>query len=101
MSASGTVVGVAVGPGVAVGDDDAGSDAITILWEEVVRGTGADTTAGIDVAVSVGVGVGDSNPTREEVEATIGVTVGSSTAIFVGNGVKVEVTVRVSSFTAV
>ena len=107
VSASATGVGVAVGAGVAVGGDDAGSDAITILWEEVVGGTGADTTAGIDVAVSVGVrklvgvGVKDSSPTREEVEATIGVTVGSSTAIFVGNGVKVEVTVRASSFTAV
>ena len=70
MSDSGTGVGVAVGAGVAVGGDDAGTDAITILWEEVVGGTGVDTTDGIDVAASVGVGklvevgVGDSSPAR-------------------------------------
>ena len=98
---SATGVGVAVGAGVAVGGDDTGADAITILWVEVVGGTGVDTTDGIDVAVSVGVGVDDSSPTGEEVETKFGVTVGSSIAIFVGNGVKVEVAVRVSSFTAV
>ena len=107
VSDSGTGIGVAVGAGVAIGGDDAGADAITILWEEVVGGTGVDTTDGIDVAVSVGVGglvgvgVDDSSPTGEEVETKFGVTVGSSIAIFVGNGVKVEVAVRVSSFTAV
>ena len=97
----------ATGVGVAVGGDDAGADAITILWVEVVGGTGVDTTDGIDVAVSVGVGglvgveVDDSSPTGEEVETKVGVTIGRSTAIFVDNGVKVEVAVRVSSFTAV
>ena len=104
---SATGVGVAVGAGVAVGGDDTGADAITILWVEVVGGTGVDTTDGIDVAVSVGVGelvgvgVDDSSATGEEVETKFGVTVRSSIAIFVGNGVKVEVAVRVSSFTAV
>ena len=70
VSDSGTGIGVAVGAGVAIGGDDAGADAITILWEEVVGGTGVDTTDGIDVAASVGVGelvevrVGDSSPAR-------------------------------------
>ena len=77
MSDPATGEGVAVGAGVAVGGDGAVTDAMPMLW--------------------LGVGVGWS----DGVEANIDVAVGSLTAILVGNGVEVEVIVRVSRFSAV